>query len=118
MAAERAREGGQRNGRVKFCAGPVISEGNKLLNRNLLLKLKKVGMVQVEGRLAKLDTFEFALRYLRAHEEDLLSTRRMQGRQDVVAIIECPKMWEMFRRVAHECISFDSTSSRFACLRS
>ncbi len=70
MAAERAGEGGQGNGRVKFCAGPVISEGNNLLNRNLLLKLKKVGMVQVEGRLAKLDTFEFALRYLRAHEED------------------------------------------------
>ncbi len=62
---------------LKFCAGPVASEApnwNNLLNRNLLLayvtKLKDEGMVQIEGRLAKLDTFESALKYLRANEVD------------------------------------------------
>ena len=58
----------------KFCAGPVGGKPKfkHLVNRDLLLayldKVKTAGL-KVGGRLAKLDTFEAALRFMRANYE-------------------------------------------------
>ncbi len=54
---------------LRFCGGPV-SDFKHFVNRELLLayldKVTRAGL-KVGGRLAKLDTFEAALRFMRAN---------------------------------------------------
>ncbi len=114
---------------LRFCAGPVAEEPDfkHFVNRELLLayleKVKRAGL-KVGGRLAKLDTFEAALRFIKMYKQALHISEvlkqwkgtwrpdkhvRMQkqsqeelGLEDVTSLIECPEMWPVFLKRTKE----------------